>query len=92
VVGSSPGSKEHEDGLTVVAYVDDLLGFYDGIVDYLEDLITPLLNTLVAMEGASHREVRRVSDLDLLVAEAERWHPGRIETVPPPLHDLCVFL
>ena len=90
--GRSPSSKEHDNGLTVVGYVDDLLCFDDGIVDYLEYLITPLPHSLVAVEGASHREVGRVSDFDSLVAEAERWHPGRIETVPPLPYDLYVLL
>jgi hypothetical protein len=68
MVGCSPGSEEHDDGLAVIGYVDDFLGLDGDVVEGLPYLITPVADPLVAVEGAPNREVRRHPDLDSLVA------------------------
>ena len=75
MVGCSPCSEEHDDGLAVIGYVDDFLGLDGDVVERLEYLITPVADPLVAVKGASNREISGVPDLGSLVTKAERRHP-----------------
>jgi hypothetical protein len=82
MVGCPPGSEEHNDGLAIVGYVDDFLGFDGDVVEGLEHLITPVADPSGAVKGSSNREVRRF----LISMRSSQRLSGGIPVLLKPSH------